>query len=260
MTQKRDDDRQLSVQFSPFTDLSITTAESVSPQGLDVWLLDLTTITPEDSEKFLTLLSQDELERARQFKLKQHNFIATRALLRKALSRYTHLEPGQLIFSRAIQGKPFLVNTPLPLYFNLSHSWNYAVLAVSSAGDLGVDIESKRERSYLKIADRFFHEHEKEHITRCDPAHREQLFYKLWTLKEAFFKALGTGISYGLHKACFHLQDHNITVQFADDLSAEINQWQFHQAIVTHNTVAAFAVKSTMPLEIHWFDASLLLT
>jgi len=108
---------KFSVQFSPFTNLAMTAAESISPQGVDVWLLDLSTITEATSESFSTLLSQDELERAQQFKINRHHFIATRALLRKALTRYTRINPEQLLFSRALHGKPFLINAPVPLFF-----------------------------------------------------------------------------------------------------------------------------------------------
>ena len=260
MTKSFKASEKFSVQFSPVTDLSITAAESISPQGVDIWLLDLSRITEANSESFLTLLSQDELTRAQQFKKNRQHFIATRVLLRKALARYTRINPEQLVFSRALQGKPFLVNTPAPLYFNLSHSGDFAALAVTSMGDVGVDIESIRHRSYLKIVERFFHKDEKEQLLNCDEANREQLFYHLWTLKEAFFKATGLGISQGLDKARFYWDGDNIAVQFSNDLPVEKNNWQFHQDIVAPETLVAIAVNSTNAIEVHWFDGNHLLS
>ena len=250
---------KFSVQFSELTDLPITAAESISPQGIDVWLLDLSNIAEERSEKFLSLLSQDELTRAQQFKKNRHHFIATRALLRKALARYTRINPETLVFSRALQGKPFLFNAPAPLYFNLSHSGDFAALAVSSMGDVGVDIEHMRQRHYLKIVERFFHADEKAQLINCDEAERAHLFYRLWTLKEAFFKATGLGISQGLDKARFYLDDNHITVRFSNDLSVDKNHWQFHQETVAPETLVAVAVNSPNVIETHWFDGNHLL-
>jgi 4'-phosphopantetheinyl transferase len=249
---------KFSVQFSPIIDLPVTAGESISPQGVDVWLLDLASIKVEESEKFLNLLSQGELQRAEQFKKNRHHFIATRALLRKVLSRYTRLNADQLLFSRAAQGKPFLANSPVPLYFNLSHSREFAALAICSLGDVGVDIERPRQRDYLKIVERFFHPDEHQQLLACDDAKREQMFYSIWTLKESFFKAIGTGISAGLDRACFYLHDNKITVQFSNDLQPAKRQWQFHQAVVATNTMVALAVDTEKYIEPHWFDGNLL--
>jgi|GEM_PF-328417 len=248
-----------SVEFSQPIDLLITTAESISPQGVDVWLLDLSTITPEQSEHFSNRLSHDELERAKQFTRNRHHFIATRALLRHALTRYTRVSPEQLLFSRTLHGKPFITNSPIPLFFNLSHSQNVAALAVTSLGDVGVDIEYMRQRDYLKIVERFFHKDEYEQLLNCNEAEREQLFHRMWTLKEAFFKATGSGISQGLDKVRFHLHHSNITAQFADDLNVQ-NHWEFHQTMVAPTTLVAIAVGAANSLPPHWFDGNRLLT
>jgi 4'-phosphopantetheinyl transferase len=148
----------------------------------------------------------------------------------------------------------------VPLYFNLSHSGDFAALAISSLGAVGVDIESTRQRSYLKIVDRFFHKDENEQLLNCDEANREQLFYRLWTLKEAFFKATGLGISQGLDKARFYLDDNNIAVQFSNDLQIEKDHWQFHQKSIAPNTIVAVALASANPTELHWFDGDCLLS
>ena len=249
-----------SVKFSQPVNLPITAAESISPQGVDVWLLDLSLVTIEQSEYFSSVLSLDELERAQQFKKNRHHFIATRALLRHALSRYTRLTPEQLSFSRAPQGKPFLVNSSIPLFFNLSHSHNVAALAVTSLGDIGVDIERMRQRNYLKIAERFFHKDEYEQLLNCNDAEREKLFHRMWTLKEAFFKATGAGISQGLDKARFYLHDNTITAQFAEDLPQGKNLWQFHQTMVAPATLVTVAVGTGTSLAPHWFDGNSLLS
>ncbi len=252
-------EESFSVKFSQLIDLSLTAANSIPPQGVDVWLLDLSAFTSEKIEHFSALLSDDELERAKLFKKNNHHFIATRALLRRVLTRYTRLKPEQLLFSRTLQGKPFLTNSPVPLFFNLSHSRNVAALAVTSLGDIGIDIERMRQRDYLKIVERFFHKDEYEQLLNCNDAEREQLFYHMWTLKEAFFKATGSGISHGLDKVRFHLQDNNITALVADDLHHVKGRWQFHQTLVAPKTLVSIAISTDTSLVPHWFDGNCLL-
>ena len=170
--------------------------------GVDLWLLDLSKIAEADGEKFAAQLVQSDRDRAQQFKKNQHHFLATRALLRSVLAHYTGIPARELVFDRTADGKPFLTNLFLtnasqPLYFNLTHSGNFAALAVTHCGELGIDIESPRKRSYVNIVERYFHVDEVQLLRDCAETEREQLFYRLWTLKEAFFKALGTGtVSY----------------------------------------------------------------
>jgi len=131
---------------------------------------------------------------------------------------------------------------------------------ISSLGEVGVDIETIRQRNYLKIVKRFFHKDENEQLLNCDGVQQEQLFYRMWTLKEAFFKATGLGISQGLNKACFYLDDNNIAVQFSNALPVEKNHWQFHQKMVAPTTIAAIAINSASTVEPHWFDGARLLS
>jgi 4'-phosphopantetheinyl transferase len=88
------------------------------------------------------------------------------------------------------------------LYFNLSHSNEYAVIAVSRTGPLGVDIERVRLMPDLEeIAARFFSSAEQAAILRLPAAQRLPAFYRCWTSKEAFIKALGAGLQFPLR--CF---------------------------------------------------------
>jgi 4'-phosphopantetheinyl transferase len=148
---------------------------------------------------------------------------------------------------------------PLPLYFNLSHSGNFAALAICTRGEIGVDIETARKRSYLQIVERFFHADEIKQLHLCDKEQQEKLFYCLWTLKEAFFKAIGTGISAGLDKAYFDLRDNIVDANFAGSLNVQKNAWQFHQEFITPTTVVAIALNSGEPIKTQWIDGNSLL-
>ncbi len=232
---------------------------STSIKGVDLWLLNLSAIIETDCEKFSLHISAGELERAQKFKKNKHYFLATRALLRAVLSHYTGITAQELNIARTDDGKPFLTNSSHPLYFNLTHSGNFAALAVTHKGEVGIDIETARKRSYLKIVERYFHPDEIKLLLDSDEVAREQLFYRLWTLKEAFFKAMGSGISTGLDKACFSFEDDVITAKFSPTLAVKRIEWQFYQEFIAANTVVAVAINSTEKIKQQWFDGNLLL-
>jgi len=227
------------------------------PKGADIWLLDFSALTEKQITNHLNLLSPEEITRAQAFKHKQHNFVATRVLMRKVLAHYTGTQSNSLEIARREEGKPYLLNSPL--YFNLSHSGSFAALAVTAAGEIGVDIETIRTRNFLAIAERYFHADELKQLATSNDSTREQLFFKLWTLKEAFFKATGGGISSGLDKAVFDLGGQNIRARFAPELNEQEKSWQFHQTFITPKTPIALALQTTDAIQLQWFDANPLL-
>lgn len=91
------------------------------------------------------------------------------------------------------KGKPYLRD--YPFYFNLSHSGSYVVCALSRQ-EVGVDIQQYRRTDIVRLATRFFSSEEKEALNAChDRKELEQLFYQLWTRKEAYGKLTGEGIT-----------------------------------------------------------------
>jgi 4'-phosphopantetheinyl transferase len=229
-------------------------------EGADIWLLSFSELTENQITNLSNFLSPEELTRAQTFKHKQHHFIATRALMRKVLSHYAGLPSAALEFARSEQGKPYLINSPSPLYFNLSHSGNFAVLAVTTLGEIGIDIEAIRPRKYLAIAERYYHANELQQLLATPEAEREPLFFKLWTLKEAFFKATGGGISSGLDKAVFSLRDNIISARFCESLKLPNHSWQFQQEFITPATLVAFALQTAETIQPQWFDGNSFLT
>lgn len=226
---------------------------STPPLGIDIWLLDLATCDHISLQAYSQLLSADELERAQQFRKNQTQFLFTRLFLRKVIAHYTGLPTQEIAIARTAHGKPFLLNTPTPLYFNLSHTSNSAILAVTTYGEVGVDIEAIRQRDFLKIAERYFHADESQQLQSCNPSERATLFFKLWTLKEAFFKATGGGISTGLNKVHFNLSEDIITTSFDSTLNRSAENWQFQQHLIDNSLVVALAVESNKPLASRFF-------
>lgn len=108
-------------------------------------------------------------------------------------------------------GKPYFTDRP-DLHFNLSHSGKWAVCAFSDA-PVGVDVEVRRDTTNLKVAERFFSKKENEYINSFDTKEqREDAFYKIWTLKEAFIKATGEGLSRPLNEFSFTFTPSGITI------------------------------------------------
>ncbi|MCH5197532.1 MAG: 4'-phosphopantetheinyl transferase superfamily protein [Oscillospiraceae bacterium] len=101
-------------------------------------------------------------------------------------------------------GKPYFENTPIK--FNLSHSGNYALCAVSG-GDIGCDIEKIKEVN-MKVAHRFFFKEEIDLLDSLESeAQKTEMFFRLWTLKESFMKATGLGFRLGLSDFCVYFEN-----------------------------------------------------
>ncbi len=170
-------------------------AIDLHPHQVDVWRAHLN--LPDDSLKLLeSTLSEDETERAARFHFPadRDRFIAAHGCLRDVLARYLHCEPNQLIFSINQYGKPALHDHKLE--FNLSHSGDFALAAVTSEREVGVDIERIRSDMELEsIARRYFSQSEVSELLALTSEQRIPGFFNCWTRKEAYIKARGLGLS-----------------------------------------------------------------
>ncbi len=174
------------------------------------------------------VLSLDENDRAGRyhFEIDRLRFVATRAFLRVLLGNYLKLPPGALAFTYGATGKPGLPGNPL--HFSVSHSANRAMFAFSPAQPLGVDIELVHEISNpTEIAARFFSPAETEAISMLPYEERLNAFYRCWTRKEAFLKATGAGLSYGLNQFEVSLGKHTRLIRIGDS-KWEADQWRLY--------------------------------
>lgn len=199
-----------------------------------VWLLRSDEILPESSEArdLASLLSAEERQRQASYRRAegQHQFLLSRGLLRRVLGKISGQAPEQLQFERLASGKPLLTDFP-ELHFSLSHSGQWIGLAVSCESPIGIDIEQpQKPRDFLRIAHHYFHPQECALLEAPPLELMPMHFYRLWTMKEAFFKARGTGISEGLDRinlAGFHLGQ---GAAFAADLP-DTEAWNFYYAM-----------------------------
>jgi len=123
--------------------------------------------------------------------------------MRMLLGRYLHVEPADLEFVYGPHGKPFLSGAfaDSRLNFNLAHSENLALLAVTRAGMIGVDIERIRPMDDAgQLVGRFFSARESSTFQKLPREQKNIAFFNLWTRKEAWLKAIGEGIEHLLKR------------------------------------------------------------
>lgn len=120
-------------------------------------------------------------------------FLWGRALARSVLARRSARPPAALRFEHGPNGRPSLAGGGPS--FNLSHARGLIALAVAESGEVGVDVETEARRTdTAAIAHRYFSARELRSFAGLDRAARRHRFFELWTLKEAYLKALGIGI------------------------------------------------------------------
>jgi 4'-phosphopantetheinyl transferase len=165
-------------------------------RSIHIWALD--TGSPETvAGRFLPVLSADESSRADRFRFTKlrDSFVLTRGVLRYLLGRYLSALPASLRFSYGPKGKPALADNSR-IHFNLSHSGEMAVIALTYDCAIGVDIEQLRPMTDMQeIAERFFCPEEAAEILSVPAPGREEAFFRCWTRKEAYIKAVGVGLS-----------------------------------------------------------------
>ncbi len=166
----------------------------------EVWILDLA--GPRDKvEDAQFLLSEDEWERAARFRfpVDRNRFILARAGLRRIVAAYEGTDPAEISFEYSTHGKPGLRTTKENIKFNVSHSAERGLVACTRGMEVGVDIEYlQRNLDVDDLARRFFSEKEIGKLRDLPADIRRLAFFRCWTCKESYLKAVGKGISLGL--------------------------------------------------------------
>lgn len=196
-------------------------------------------------------LTDAELLRYQRYYFDRHRkqLLLGRFLIRSVLSQYVEKPaPAQWRFIHNDYGKPAIdpaQNEP-GLYFNLSHSGEKLVLAISKFESIGVDIENAdKPRRVIRIADRFFSQPEVEDLMTLHKTQRLCRFYQLWTLKEAYIKACGLGLAIPLQQFSYSFPGpRQIEISFAAARADDELLWQVWQFDIPDNYQLALAVKS----------------
>lgn len=218
--------------------------------------LDLSSMEIECLSQFL---SSDEIARAAKFRFPLHRkrFIAARGILRQLLGIYLKVSPDDLTFEYGDRGKPLLSKYAWnsSINFNLSHSQEYAIYGFTYHQAIGVDLEYVREMpDALKIAQRFFSENEYELIRSTAREKQNQVFFQLWTAKEAYLKAIGTGLAGSLDSIDLSLNQTQSPYLFSIKENQNlITKWSLYSYIPQPNYIAAIALRMLMPFEQIYF-------
>ena len=174
--------------------------EIPSGNAVELWLATLC-LDEDPAKSDLAILSSDESKRvARMAATPRRRFVGARASLRRLLANYLGRKPRAIRFAYGPSGKPRLAGPAASsgLRFSLAHTGSLALFGFSGS-DLGVDLEEIRPlRDQRRLEARLFSEGEVNWLEGLPPRARLDAFFGLWTLKEAYVKALGTGIAASL--------------------------------------------------------------
>ncbi len=164
----------------------------------NIWLCQLSHLFPQEA-LFFSYLSQEEKVRAKRFKFALHRsrFIASHGFTRSVLAHYLKQYETDISYKKGDYGKPYLADIKHHnLYFNLSHTDDIALLAITQGIEVGVDIESnERKTDWQNIVKRFFTLSEQKALFLLPEVKQRNAFFQLWTRKEAYMKVLGTGLA-----------------------------------------------------------------
>jgi 4'-phosphopantetheinyl transferase len=209
-------------------------------------------VDPSEILDAAALLSEDERARRDRFVFPEdrRDYTLAHALVRRMVGAAEGVAPAALKFEANARGKPSRV-TPAgersDLQFNLSHTRGLVACAIARGADVGVDVERiDRDIDDGEIARRFFSPAERRDLDACDPPERSRRFIDLWTLKEAYLKATGAGLSDSLAAFSFAFPSES-GLEFSGPSAGAA--WSFALYAPTPETRLAVAVRSPRPVE-----------
>lgn len=162
---------------------------------VEVWVVPVD-VERAEVELLAAVLDEDELDRAEQLRaLARRRFVVAHGALRHVLASYVDVSPARVRFAEPGEhGRPELAGHDPPS-FNLSHSGELALVAVGTAGPVGVDVERHSSRPFERLAARSFSEVELAGWQQASESERQVAFHRLWCRKEAVLKSTGRGLA-----------------------------------------------------------------
>lgn len=186
---------------------------SLNTDAVHVYLIEIDT-QHKYKDLLTSLLDKVELERLSRFKktADQLRYIYAHGALRILCGKYLQQPANTILFSETINKKPCIEICFGNLFFNLSHSGNKIVIAFSTQSEVGADIEQIRPDLPIEdFTERNYSENEVNAINNSNTTEKYSLFFKYWSRKEAWLKAVGTGIFNNLKAVDTALEKNQIT-------------------------------------------------
>lgn len=225
-----------------------STVPALQVDAIHVWRASL----PETSarrESLQRFLDSDEQGRAARFRFAcdRERFVIRRGLLRVILGRYLDQDPGQLRFQQGENGKPAIADDSARdvLSFNMTHSHDLALYAITRHRPVGIDVERHRkDLEYMQIAEEFFSHREVAELRALTGNAQLQAFFNLWTCKEAFAKATGAGLSLPLSQIEVHTDTAGLRAFGSIEGSTEqATEWSLHELSTIPDYSAALVAR-----------------
>lgn len=207
--------------------------------------LSLAGVAPDQWAALADLLDDAERARAARFAFEEDRqaYVAAHGLLRLELSRRVGRAPQDWRFAATKLGKPYLLDGPRDFRFSLSHTRGMAAVAVAESVEIGVDVEpSDRRAESMKLAQRFFAPEEVALLAAVEGEARRDLFFAIWTLKEAVVKAMGQGLSRALDSFSVTPDPPRVTMLDGSAVEWSAAHWRsgsFHFALAGQGPVRA---------------------
>ena len=245
----------------PDSELASPELPLLDSQSVHVWFCELSRYAGREAS-FAAQLSDDERARAARFVFERdrQRFILSHGLLRRLLSHYINSEAAEIQLITGQHGKPAISGQSAAsgsVRFSLSHSGEYAVVAVAHGREVGVDVEMRKANlECLKLAERFFAPPEAQAIATLQGEAQRALFFRLWTAKEAYLKGRGVGLSLGLERfeIVFDREPPGARVRFADSGTFD-RAWQVQSLSLPDGLAGAVAVRGG-DWQLHRYEAA----
>jgi 4'-phosphopantetheinyl transferase len=202
--------------------------------GLDavMWAMLLRWLQPDERARFDRFRHPDA----------RASFLLGRGLARTVLSDVTGVPPAEWRFVEGLRGRPEIASPETTLRFNLAHSGGVVVCVLADGRDVGVDVEHlDRPTLSHDVAARSCAEEELADIASEPACSRQQRFLVYWTLKEAYLKARGLGISVHLPDVTFSIDGPNPRVTLRGSMAGDDTAWTFGLAQPSPRHIMAVA-------------------
>ena len=182
----------------------------------------------EAVDALAALLDPAETARARRFRSAdaRRAYVVARGRLRELLGAVLDRAPEAVRLGAGPHGKPALAGPAAPgVRFNLAHSGQLALCALTQDDEVGVDLEEVRDVEIAEVASRFFAAAEARSLAALPPSVRREAFFACWTRKEAILKATGDGLRQGLDRFVVSVEPERAVVLATDGDFGRPEDW-----------------------------------
>jgi 4'-phosphopantetheinyl transferase len=226
--------------------------EVASAGAITVWAASVAAVPDALWPRLEILLDAAEQERAKRFRFERdcRHYWAAHALKRLMLTRSTGgaVVPQAWTFDTGPHGRPAVARGG-DVHFNLSHCAGLVACAVSRAAEPGIDVESLDRAVPWDVAEAYFAADEAKWLDGLPAKERQAGFLRLWTLKEAYIKATGLGLSQPLK--AFAIGFDPLRISFTDPALGDPSTWRFEQMEIDGRYVLALAWRApAKPIEV----------